>query len=110
MEPKWWRQLEKNVQEKVADVNSPAVQRFIRESFKRNKFTSALMLFALLTPSAFLLSFYSSKFASVWENWRDPYELPPGFDPKTGQFVLDDAPKRCAELPQALVLKSVPGK
>ncbi|RNF12626.1 hypothetical protein TraAM80_00169 [Trypanosoma rangeli] len=110
MEPKEWKQVERSVQETVADANSPTAQRFIRGSFKKNKFTSALMLLILLTPSAFLLSFYSSKFVSIWEKWRDPYELPPGFDPKTGRFVSKDAPKQRTEPPSALVLKSLPGQ
>ncbi|KEG13203.1 hypothetical protein DQ04_01151100 [Trypanosoma grayi] len=108
MESKARQQLEKDVRETVADANSPMAQRYIRESLKKNKFTSALMLLALLTPAAVLISFYSSKFRLIREKWRDPYALPPGFDPNTGGYTAGSAPKPLADPPSALVLKSAP--
>ncbi|ORC89579.1 uncharacterized protein TM35_000111130 [Trypanosoma theileri] len=110
MEPKTQQQLERTIRETVADADSPLAQRHIREMLKKNKFSSALMLLALLTPSAFLFSFYYSKSSSIREKWRDPYELPPGFDPNKGLSSFDNLPKERMELPPALVLKGSPGR
>ncbi|KAG5477103.1 hypothetical protein LSCM1_05445 [Leishmania martiniquensis] len=92
------RLAEREVREVVADAESPLAQRHVRASLKKNKVALILFGMALFTPAFFLLSFYTAKAREIRANFRDPYALPEGFNPKTGEFASGSAAS-----------KSVPG-
>ncbi|KAG5500306.1 hypothetical protein JIQ42_04643 [Leishmania sp. Namibia] len=107
------RLAEREVREVVADAESPLAQRHVRESLKKSKFALVLYAMALFTPAFFLVSFYTAKAREIRANFRDPYALPEGFDPKTGEFASGSAPSKSAhELPivQSLFVGEEPGK
>ncbi|AAZ10273.1 uncharacterized protein TEOVI_000220800 [Trypanosoma equiperdum] len=102
--------MEKNAHGLLADADSPKAHRHIRNTLKVNKLSSALMFMAVVTPVMVLVSFYSAKLEAVREKWVDPYELPPGFNPKTGRFMSDSKPQGVTEPPAPLLLRgAVPG-
>ncbi|SYZ66645.1 hypothetical_protein (plasmid) [Leishmania braziliensis MHOM/BR/75/M2904] len=87
---------EREVREVVADAESPLAQRHVRESLKKNKFALALYAIALFTPAFFLISFYTAKAREIRTNFRDPYALPEGFDPVTGEFASQEVQSKGA--------------
>ncbi|KAG5502966.1 hypothetical protein JKF63_04739 [Porcisia hertigi] len=82
---------EREVREVVADAGSPLAERHVRESLRKNKVAAVLFAIALFTPAAFLVFFYTAKAREIRANFRDPYALPDGFDPKTGEFTNKEA-------------------
>ncbi|KAK7198681.1 hypothetical protein NESM_000831700 [Novymonas esmeraldas] len=82
---------EREVREVVADAESPLAQRHVRESLRKNKFTLVLYTIALVTPALLLATFYTAKAREIRGKFRDPYELPEGFDPKTGERSASSA-------------------
>lgn len=91
---------EREVREVVADAESPLAQRHVRESLKKNKFAVVLYAVALFTPAFLLMFFYTAKAREIRANFRDPYALPEGFDPKTGELSRKGAqPKSVQALP-----------
>lgn len=106
------RLAEKEVREVVADAESSLAQRHVREGLKKNKFALFLFAAALFTPAFFLISFYTAKAREIRANFRDPYELPPGFDPKTGEFASKEAEIKSAHelpMPSPLLVGDEPG-
>ncbi|KAG8346638.1 hypothetical protein ERJ75_001604100 [Trypanosoma vivax] len=101
--------IEKSISEVVAEVDMPIAQRHIRESLKYNKFSSIIMLLTVIVPAVGLVAFYTLKMPALRGRWRDPYELPHGFDPKTGQFISEKQQTQMVAPPVALFLSSVPG-
>ncbi|CAJ1027625.1 hypothetical protein LPMP_252360 [Leishmania panamensis] len=87
---------EREVREVVADAESPLAQRHVRESLKKNKFALVLYAIALFTPAFFLISFYTAKAREIRTNFRDPYALPEGFDPVTGEFASQEVQSKGA--------------
>ncbi|CAG9575251.1 conserved hypothetical protein [Leishmania major strain Friedlin] len=103
---------EREVREVVADAESPLAQRHVRESLKKNKFAAVLYAVALFTPACVLMFFYTAKAREIRANFRDPYALPEGFDPKAGEFLSKGAqPKSVQELPipRSLFVGEEPG-
>lgn len=67
---------------------------------------------AIAAPAACLISFYFSKMPEIRANFRDPYTLPEGFDPKTGEFASGAAAAktdRPAALPTPIFINEHPG-
>lgn len=103
---------EREVREVVADAESALAQRHVRESLRKNKFAAVMFAVALFTPAFFLVSFYTAKAREIRANFRDPYELPEGFDPKTGEFVSKEAETRGTHdlpMPSPLLVGEEPG-
>lgn len=103
---------EKEVREVVADAESSLAQRHVRESLRKNKFALVLFAVALVTPAFFLITFYTAKAKEIRSNFRDPYALPEGFDPKTGEFVSKEAETQSAHelpMPSPLLIGDEPG-
>lgn len=108
------RGAENEAREMVADAESPLAQRHIRDGLRKNKLSWVLYAIALMTPAAFLLSFYFSKMGEIRRNFRDPYALPEGFDPNTGKFTppknaRDPPTQPEVPAPKSLVLGDEPG-
>lgn len=82
------RQLaEKEAQDVVADEGSALARRYIRDTLKRNRASFFMYALAIIVPITFLSSFYLAKLRQVREKFIDPYSLPEGFDPRTGEFA-----------------------
>lgn len=69
----------------MADADSPLAQRHLRDGLRKNKYSWIIYTIALTIPAAVLLSFYSSKLGEIRRRFEDPYALPEGFDPNTGE-------------------------
>lgn len=103
------RLAEKEVREVVADVESPLAQRHIRNGIRKNKVALVLYTIAFVAPAAFLASFYYAKLKDIRLKFRDPYALPEGFNPLTGEFTDSSNPVETIPVPKSLVLGSAPG-
>ncbi|KPI86662.1 hypothetical protein ABL78_4277 [Leptomonas seymouri] len=103
---------EKEAREMIADAGSSLAQRYVRESLKKNRFALVLFAVAIVTPAFFLITFYTAKAREIRANFRDPYALPEGFDPKTGEFGSKDAEVKSAQklpMPSPLLIGDEPG-
>lgn len=106
------RGAETDVRELVVDAGSPLAQRHVRDGLRKNKLSWILYAAALAAPAAFLLSFYYSKMGEIRANFKDPYALPVGFNPNTGEFTpVGGSASGCPQVvgPQSLILSDEPG-
>lgn len=65
----------------IASADSSTGQKHQRVQMKYNRVNNLLMACIVVLPVGSFLVFSMSKYSNVWVSWRDPYEMPLGFDP-----------------------------